>query len=300
MYSKRKRLNIKIDRGNKALVNEKIRLKKEITKLTTATDSTKSTPRKTKKKGEKKAHVKSQKSTQSIQPQNVAIPEGFREVKSKKNKKRRTTKQNPVHIQKNNTPAENRNITPDQPNKRNSPVVKITKTTVITDSLGAGLGERLRGKNTCVYVKRGATVDRIHNDIVHNKGYLDSNRLMLLCGTNNISQKTSLGQTILASDKLIDTAVSLNPTADIHMVALPYRWDNPDLNDKIDTYNAFLKYKADKIPQVKIVDTSSFQQGRNAYYMKDKLHLNNQGTNLLARTVTEAVNFHNRKFRAER
>ena len=155
-----------------------------------------------------------------------------------------------------------------------------------------------------VYVKRGATVERIHNDIVHNKEYWDSNRLMLLSGnvTNNISQKTSLGQTILASDKLIDTAVSLNPTADIHMVALPYRWDNPDLNDKIDTYrsNAFLKYKADKIPQIKIVDTSSFQQGRNAYYMKDKLHLNNQGKDLLARTVTDAVNFHNRKFRAER
>ena len=67
------------------------------------------------------------------------------------------------------------------------------------------------------------------------------------------------------------------------MVALPYRWDNPDLNDKIDTYNAFLKYKTDKIPQVKIVDTSSFQQDRNAYYMKDKLHLNNQGKDLLAR-----------------
>ena len=208
----------------------------------------------------------------------------FREVKSKKNKQRRTTKHNPVHIQKHNTPAENRNITPDQPNKRNSPVGKITETTVITDSLGAGLGERICGKNTCVYVKRGTTVERIHNDIVHNKGYLDSNRLMLLCGTNN---KTSLGQTILASDKLIDTAVSLNPTADIYMVALPYRWDNPDLNDKIDTYNTFLKYTADKILQVKILDTSSFQQGRNAYYMKDKLHLNNQGKDLLARTVTE-------------
>ena len=46
---------------------------------------------------------------------------------------------------------------------------------------------------------------------------------MLLCGTKNISQKTALGQTILASDKYIDTAVSLNPTADIRMVALPYR-----------------------------------------------------------------------------
>ena len=84
------------------------------------------------------------------------------------------------------------------------------------------------------------------------------------------------------------------------MITLPYRWDNPDLNDKIYAYNAFLKYKADKIPQVKIMDTSSFQQGWNAYHIKDKLHLNNQGEDLLARTVTEAVNFHNRKCRADR
>ena len=114
--------------------------------------------------------------------------------------------------------------------------------------MGAGLGERLGGENTCAYVKRGATVERIHNDLVHNKGYLDINRLILLCGTSNIWKKISLGQTILASDKLIDTAVSPNPTADIHMVALPYRWDNPDLHDKIDTYHAFLKYKAEKNP----------------------------------------------------
>ena len=43
----------------------------------------------------------------------------------------------------------------------------------------------------------------------------------------------------MASDKLIDIAVYPNPTATypgyIHMVALSYRWDNPELNDKIDT-----------------------------------------------------------------
>ena len=89
-------------------------------------------------------------------------------------------------------------------------------------------------------MKPGVTVERIHNDLVYNRGYLNSNRCILLCGTNNISKKTSLGETILASDKLIDTGVSLNTTADIHMVALPWRWDNPDLNDKIDTHNAFL------------------------------------------------------------
>ena len=51
--------------------------------------------------------------------------------------------------------------------------------------------------------------------------------------------------------------------------------------------NAFLKYKVATIPQVKLVDTSSFQQGWNAYYMKDHLNLNNQGKDMLANTVTE-------------
>ena len=54
----------------------------------------------------------------------------------------------------------------------------------------------------------------------YNQGYSESNRLVLLCGTNNLSCK-SLGQTILAADELVDTATSLNPTADIHMIALP-------------------------------------------------------------------------------
>ena len=80
------------------------------------------------------------------------------------------------------------------------------------------------------------------------------------------------------------------------MITLPYRWDNPDLNDKIDAYNAFLKYKADKIPLVKIVA----EQAEMPTTLKDKLHLNNQGKDLLARSVTEAVNFHNRKCRADR
>ena len=57
------------------------------------------------------------------------------------------------------------------------------------------------------------------------------------------------------------------------IIALPYRCDNPDLNDTIDTYNAFLNLKADTIPQVKLVDTSLGQQGRNVLLHEIKLHL---------------------------
>ena len=39
------------------------------------------------------------------------------------------------------------------------------------------------------------------------------------------------------------------------------------------------------------MDTSLFQQGHNAYYMKDKLHLINRGKDLLAHTVAEIVIF---------
>ena len=56
-------------------------------------------------------------------------------------------------------------------------------------------------------------------------------------------------------------------------------------------HNTFFKIKVDTIPQGEIVDTSSFQQGQNAYYMKDKVHSNNRGKDLLAHTVAETVIF---------
>ena len=60
------------------------------------------------------------------------------------------------------------------------------KTTLISSSLGAGIGRRFKNetRKTCSYVKRGATINRISNDLGINDGYKDSDKIVLLCGTN--------------------------------------------------------------------------------------------------------------------
>ena len=56
------------------------------------------------------------------------------------------------------------------------PKVKRTatmgKTTIISSSLGAGIGIRFKNRirKTCAYVKRGASIDRIHKDLDLNAG----------------------------------------------------------------------------------------------------------------------------------
>ena len=252
--SKRERQICKLRKTNDSLKNDKIRLKKEITKLDKTTE----------------VDIKKQIMQNSkIEPDDNCDNSGdYITVNRKKNEKKKnkiclktkgrenvekhhssavksTTKHAKQRPKKSKTPADVNSTNQQRLKKQQTPDIGLEishKTTIVTDSLGAGIRGRLRNKNTCVYVKRGATImtiERVHQDLKYNQGYSESNRLVLLCGTNNLSCK-SLGQTILAADELVDTATSLNPTADIHMIALPYRWDNPDLNDKIDAYNLIM------------------------------------------------------------
>ena len=54
------------------------------------------------------------------------------------------------------------------------------KTTLISSSLGAGIGRRFKNetRKTCSYVKRGATINRISNDLGINDGYKDSDKIV--------------------------------------------------------------------------------------------------------------------------
>ena len=58
------------------------------------------------------------------------------------------------------------------------------KTTLISSSLGAGIRRRFknRTRKTCSYVKRGATINRISNDLGITDGYNDSDKIVLICG----------------------------------------------------------------------------------------------------------------------
>ena len=57
------------------------------------------------------------------------------------------------------------------------------KTTLFSSSLGAGIGRRFknRTRKTCSYVKRGATINRISNDLGITDGYKDSDKKVLIC-----------------------------------------------------------------------------------------------------------------------
>ena len=163
------------------------------------------------------------------------------------------------------------------------------KTTVVSDSLGANLGPKLKRKNTCVYVKRGASIMRVEKDLKDNNGYSDSNRLVFLCGTNTI-KSLSLGQAVLHYDNLIDSALSLNNTAEVYMTGIPRRWDDSHLNASIISFNNFLQFKASKTERVFYVENDSFLQHKD--YKIDGLHLNEKGTIKLARCINNCLNFH--------
>ena len=163
------------------------------------------------------------------------------------------------------------------------------KTTVVSDSLGANLGSKLKRKNTCVYVKRGASFMRVEKDLKDNNGYSDSNRLVFLCGTNT-KKSLSLGQAVLRYDNLIDGALSLNNTAEVYMTGIPRRWDDSHLNASIISFNNFLQFKACKTERVFYVENDSFLQHND--YKIDGLHLNENGTIKLAKCINNCLNFH--------
>ena len=98
-----------------------------------------------------------------------------------------------------------------------------------------------RTRKTCSYVKRGATINRISNDLGINDGYKDSDKIVLICGTNYLADST-LGKTIISYDNLLDQELSQNREAQIFVAGLPLRWDKPEINENILNLNAYLEH----------------------------------------------------------
>ena len=170
------------------------------------------------------------------------------------------------------------------------------KTTIISSSLGAGIGIRFknRTRKTCAYVKRGASIDKIHKDLDLNAGYKDSDKLVFLCGTNDLANNT-LGQTVIKYDNLLEKALALNRKTQIYVAGLPLRWDKPEINDSILNLNAYLEHKSKKLGRINYINNNIFTRCRKTHYSVDKLHLNNQGKYLMARNIEMIVNFHTPK-----
>ena len=147
------------------------------------------------------------------------------------------------------------------------PKVKKTatmgKTTIISSSLGAGIGNRFKNwiRKTSAYVKRGASIDRIHKDLDLNAGYRDSDKLFFQCWTNDLANNT-LGQTVIKYDNLLDKTMALNRKAQIYAAGLPLRWDKPEINDSILNLNAYLEHKSKKLGRINYNNYNIFTRCR--------------------------------------
>ena len=144
------------------------------------------------------------------------------------------------------------------------------KTTIISSSLGAGIGIRFKNRirKTCAYVKCGASSDRIHKDLDLNARYKDSDKLVFLCGTNDLANNT-LGQTVIKYDNLLDKALALNREAQIYVAGLPLRWDKPEINASILNLNAYLEHKSKKLGRVNYINNNIFPRCHKTHYSVD-------------------------------
>ena len=105
------------------------------------------------------------------------------------------------------------------------------KTTIISSSLGAGIGIRFKN-GSGKHVHMSNVVPLLTEFLDLNAGYKDSDKLVFLCGTNDLANNT-LGQTVIKYDNLLDKALALNRKAQIYVAGLPLRWDKPEINDSI-------------------------------------------------------------------
>ena len=92
-----------------------------------------------------------------------------------------------------------------------------------------------------------------------------------------------------------DKALALNRKAQIYVAGLPLRWDKPEIKDSILNLNAYLEHKSKKLGRINYINNNIFTRCRKTHYSVDKLHLNNQGKDLMARNIEMMVNFHTPK-----
>ena len=102
----------------------------------------------------------------------------------------------------------------------------------------------------------------------------------------------TLGKTIISYDNLLDQALSLNREARIYVAGLPLRWDKPEINANILNPNAYLEHKSKRTDRINYINNNIFTRCRKTHYSVDKLHLNNQGRDLMARNIEKALHFH--------
>ncbi len=164
-----------------------------------------------------------------------------------------------------------------------------TGVTVIGSSRVRGLGTLLNDKklSAVCYTNPGCKAQHIRDRVPNMMCGLKNDYVVLAGGGNNIPDE-SVKVCVQNIGLLVATALAHNEKSHVILPNIPYRYDEPLLNSKIDEVNNMLKQKCDGMNRV----TYLHQVYESADYKRDGLHFNHVGQAKLASTLRQAVFSH--------
>lgn len=157
---------------------------------------------------------------------------------------------------------------------------KVTKKVVIlSDSHGRGLRHSLQGKlgQECLVtsvIKPNATLEMVTSGLEYEASKLGSNdHLVVLGGTNNLNHMSKFNV-----QKSVREIASKTKHTNVVICTIPYRYDRPDLNNKIRHINMNLVIESLKYEHIKLLSLSNVHINN---YTNKGIHFNKWGKKAL-------------------
>ena len=164
------------------------------------------------------------------------------------------------------------------------PDINGTTVTIIGSSIVRGVAPMVHGRgfHATGYVYPGHTARQINGHIKDIPA--DSDITVIAAGTNNVEQH-SVRECVTEIRQVIDNVARKRRDKHVIMSTLPYRYDRPDLNTKIDEINAFIADEVKTRNKWHLLRHDLSQRD----YKRDGLHFNVSGVAKYAHEIRRII-----------
>ena len=164
------------------------------------------------------------------------------------------------------------------------PDINGTTVTIIGSSIVRGVAPMVHGRgfHATGYVYPGHTARQINGHIKDIPA--DSDITVIAAGTNNVEQH-SVRECVTEIRQVIDNGARKRRDKHVIMSTLPYRYDRPDLNTKIDEINAFIADEVKTRNKWHLLRHDLSQRD----YKRDGLHFNVSGVAKYAHEIRRII-----------
>lgn len=166
-----------------------------------------------------------------------------------------------------------------------------TKIVIFSDSHGKELKGRLGARlgdsfQVLCYPIPGGNFCEITETFKKNAEWLDeSDYVIFMAGSNDITETKTAEH--LVNNFPLRPFLSKQNLAHIFFTLIPFRFDRPDLNEKIKQVNGLLMSTLSRNKDISFINIEDFSR---SFYTKHGLHLNNKGKEILAQRLSSAIN----------